>query len=76
MKSFARFRLGSHFLRVETERFGSAPPAWVDRICSRCSPEYLFSLECGADDEYHLFFDCEAVSGIREENDLSECESV
>ena len=39
-------------------------------------PEYLFSLEYGGDDEYHLLFDCEAVSGIREEYDLSECESV
>ena len=55
-KSFAQFRLGSHFLRVETERFGSAPLAWVDRICSRCSFEYLLSLECGVDDEYHLLF--------------------
>ena len=61
---------------METERFGSAPPPWVDRICSRCSPEYLFSIEYGVDDEYHLLFDCEAVSGIREEYDLSKCESV
>ena len=39
---------------------------------------YLLSLECGVDDEYHLRFDCEAISGIREEYDMSvnRCENV
>ena len=76
VRRFARFRLGSHFLVVETGKFLNPYKPWSDRICTRCSADYVETLECGVDDEHHLIFDCEAFSEARQELDLSECESV
>ena len=60
----ARFRLGSHFLRVEKGRFSSVP--WADRWCLRCSHEHLSRLDCKVDDAHHLLFDCERFSNLRD----------
>ena len=35
VQNLARFRLGSHFLAVETQRYSAVP--WQARLCSRCS---------------------------------------
>ena len=41
--------------------------AWESRVCRRCSESYLLELtgSCMVDDEYHLVFECQAVSDIR-----------
>ena len=36
VRSVARFRTSSHYLKVETDRWGSPPRPWADRICTLC----------------------------------------
>ena len=53
-----KFRLGSHMLRVETDRWVHPRPPREQRICQHC--------QCGAvEDEQHFLFDCPFYSIIR-----------
>ena len=57
----SRFRVGSHFLRVETDRWSNNAVPWEHRWCSRCvdlDEDYLRSLGVMVDDEHHMLFDC------------------
>ena len=73
--SMARFRLGSHCLRVETDRWLSPKPRRAARLCRRCfrragvndgdeEGEMLFG---ELDDESHMLFTCvdTALFGLR-----------
>ena len=60
--SMARFRLGSHFLGVETDRWAPQHIAWNDRACHRCD---TYSDDVKVDDEHHLIFDCEHFHNVR-----------
>ena len=61
--NMARFRLGSHSLEVARGRQQQVP--WANRTCKRCSPEYLATLECKVDDEFHAIFECEYFESLR-----------
>jgi hypothetical protein len=54
----ARFRLGSHFLMVERERFRRVE--WKDRVCTRCAQQAV-------DDEYDMVFECGRFQAARDE---------
>ena len=65
----SRFRLGSHNLEVERGRYHHIP--WQDRICTRCSADFLLSEaflsrnRLAVDDELHAIFDCQAFDHLR-----------
>jgi hypothetical protein len=67
--SMARFRLGSHYLRVETGRWVKPPIEHEDRKCLRCGRWvsngrrriFIGSL----DDEFHMLFACRDLEEIR-----------
>ena len=52
VKSMARFRMGSHCLGVETERWEGKD--WKDRKCKRCAARGVASPD--VDDERHVLF--------------------
>ena len=54
----AQLRTGSHWLAVETERFGASATQREQRTCHRCSSNSV-------DDEEHMVFDCAALEGQR-----------
>ena len=59
-KLMARFRVGAHRLRIETDRFSGAryiPPS--DRLCQNCSMDKT-------EDEYHFLIECPAYKGPRD----------
>ena len=57
--SMARFRLGSHCLRVETDRWGPEPHvARSERRCRRC-PSAPGDAPPPVDDEHHMLFTCQ-----------------
>jgi hypothetical protein len=61
-KHLAQFRLGSHWLGVETGRQGSAGAVpRVDRVCQRCHSGEL-------DDEEHMVFRCQAHEAQRQQH--------
>jgi hypothetical protein len=63
VKQMARLRLGSHGLEVEWGRRSAV--VWQDRHCTRCSQAHLNTLGCKVDDEYHLLFECEGTTAVR-----------
>jgi len=65
VRSVARFRTSSHYLKVETDRWGSPPRPWADRICTLCDLS-------GVQDEMHVLCECsdEVLASFR--NSLSE----
>jgi hypothetical protein len=62
LASLMRFRLGAHNLRVATGRWervhGSSLPR-AQRLCHVCTSGRV-------EDEFHLVFECDAYSGVRE----------
>jgi hypothetical protein len=56
--ALTRFRSGSHWLRVETDRHVEPKPDRRERICTSCKRE--------VDDEQHLLFTCEYHDHERE----------
>jgi hypothetical protein len=64
----AKFRLGSHELRVEKGKVFGTP--WIERKCIRCPADYLCGLDCQVDDEYHMIFECKAFEHLRSELSL------
>jgi hypothetical protein len=60
--SMARFRLGSHGLRVDRGRWeGGQHVSYEDRTCKRCiSPSLV-------DDEYHALFICPSTACLRQD---------
>ena len=65
VRSVARFRLGSHNLEVERQKFQGKP--YPERCCTRCSPDFLDGLDIKVDDEHHMLFDCEVFAHLRTE---------
>jgi hypothetical protein len=63
VRRVARFRLGSHNLGVERQRWEGVP--WQDRHCKRCTPAFLSGLDLKVDDEHHALFVCEAFAHLR-----------
>jgi hypothetical protein len=70
-KRLAQLRTGSHWLAVESQRFGPTTVNRQHRICQRCGSNSV-------DDEEHMLFDCTALEEERlehpslfERNDLS-----
>lgn len=61
--NMARFKLGSHGLRVETGLREGLD--WRDRFCERCSFDHIATLDCFVDDEYHMIYDCEKTAYLR-----------
>jgi hypothetical protein len=60
--SMARFRLGSHGLRVDRGRWeGGQHISCEDRTCKRCTSSSL------VDDEYHVLFVCPSTASIRQD---------
>ena len=59
----ARFRLGSHFLAVETDRWLFPPRPWQDRVCRRCDYSDTPGFKC--DDEFHMIFECDYFHNAR-----------
>jgi hypothetical protein len=58
----ARFRLGSHGLRVNRGRWeGGHRLSYEDRTCKRCSSSSL------VDDEYHALFVCRSTACVRQD---------
>jgi hypothetical protein len=57
--SMARFRLGSHGLRVDRVRWeGGQHISYVDMTCKRCISSSL------VDDEYHALFVCPSTACV------------
>jgi hypothetical protein len=63
-KRVARFKLGSHWLKLETGRWSGTP--WPERTCTRCSSNHLSTLDCHIDDELHLIYDCQLTAHLRQ----------
>jgi hypothetical protein len=61
--SMARFRLGSHGLRLDRGRWeGGQHISYEDRTCKRCiSPSLV-------DDEYHALFVCHSTACVRQDS--------
>jgi hypothetical protein len=58
----ARFRLGSHGLRVDRGRWsGGQHLSYEDMTCKRCSSPSL------VDDEYHALFACPSTACVRKD---------
>ncbi len=62
----ARFRVGSHHLQVERGRFRRLQ--WASRVCTRCERAFFANLpEPRVDDEFHMIFECQAFSHLRDD---------
>ena len=59
MFAFIKFRLGSHRLRVELDRWVVPKPPREQRICRHCD-------SLAAEDEAHFLFDCPLYNTIRD----------
>ena len=55
---FAKIRLSSHILKVETGRYGSQRIDYNQRICNQCNKNEV-------EDEFHFILICPAYSDIR-----------
>ena len=58
--SLIKFRLGAHWLRVETDRWLASKPPRDRRICQHCHMQAV-------EDEQHFLFDCPLYKTIREQ---------
>jgi hypothetical protein len=67
VRQFARFRLGSHNLRVVREGWNNL--AWDQRTCERCSSGEV-------DDEPHMLFECQAMHDAWEAYDDEDIEGL
>ena len=56
-----KFRLGSHRLRIETDRWLPVIPPQDQSICRHCDTTAV-------EDEQHFLFDCPPYKGIREQH--------
>ena len=58
-----KFRLGSHRLRVETDRWLPVKPPTGHRICRHCDMNAV-------ENEQHFLFDCPLYTGIRQQHTI------
>ena len=58
-----KFRLGSHRLRVETDRWLPVKPPTGQRICRHCDMNAV-------ENEQHFLFDCPLYTGIRQQHTI------
>ena len=60
-KHLAQLRTGSHWLAVETGRYGNASVERAQRLCQRCDANSV-------DDVEHMIFDCVAMDAERQKH--------
>ena len=60
-KHLAQIRTGSHWLAVETGRFGAARVEREQRLCQRCEGSSV-------DDVEHMIFDCTSLEAERQKH--------
>ena len=60
-KHLAQLRTGSHWLAVDTRRFGPRAVIRQERLCERCGAHAV-------DDEEHMLFDCAALEQQRRQH--------
>ena len=59
--SLVKFRLGAHWLRVETDRWLPSKPPRDKRVCQHCHMDTV-------EDEQHFLFDCSLYRHIRDQH--------
>jgi hypothetical protein len=58
-RRFLRWRLGCHYLRVNTGRWARPPLARSSRKCVRCAYQWQDKARVPVDDEQHCLIDCQ-----------------